>query len=333
MLPVDRGADHGRKRATAPALHVLELSPRPVEHVLGATGECPVDRLAAGLDRAQVAVASAVVVRGEEVQPLRRPSEQDALDPLGVVVLVHQRAFRELLGAARGVLLVVEEVLPLAHAHVEAVAEGLLDEHVLEVERLVGVLRIAVRGKLHAVRPAGVEHVAEEVHPHAAELEAVFVLLAAVPLLGRHGLGRLVAVGEAGLHLPADVDAEIAVGAGEEEVSVVARGGAVVAERAARRGVAQDVADDPADLAGALLGKPGLAVLGLEVLDLLGLLVGLAAECLDLGLEAVEAAVVDGRWCRSGRAVLCIRRCARGDEGEDKGNAARTHVANATRAP
>ena len=82
----------------------------------------------------------------------------------------------QLLRAARSVLFVIEEVLPLPSAQEESITERFLNEYILKVEWVVEVSAIAVRRELHAVGPTWIKHMTKEIDAHAPQLKATFVL-------------------------------------------------------------------------------------------------------------------------------------------------------------
>ncbi|MFN9957904.1 MAG: hypothetical protein ACK55I_32765, partial [bacterium] len=141
---------------------------------------------------------------------------------------------------------------------VEALAERLLHPDVRPSERGRAHRCIALVLELHPVGHALVEHVAEEVELHAPDLEPVRIRLRSCG----ERLGRRARVRVAHLDLPLEVQPEVSVGAGEDEVPVVARGRAVASEGRSLLAVRERVAHDAAHRLGALLREPPLAGLG-----------------------------------------------------------------------
>jgi hypothetical protein len=86
---------------------------------------------------------------------------------------------------------------------------------------------------------------------------------------------------EARLQEPVELEAEAAVGAGQEEVLVPAGGHAVLEQARPRVGVGQHVGHEAADLVGAALGEPVVADLRPQLVDLAGHLGLVLLEPLD----------------------------------------------------
>jgi len=104
------------------------------------------------------------------------------------------------------------------------------------------ILRVPVRGQDKLELELGISHVPGEGQLDPAQLESILVAVIGT-FVGRQMVAGAQVRNVAGLDLPAEVEAETAVGGLDEELAVVAGGGAVGGEAGAGVGVGQGVAD------------------------------------------------------------------------------------------
>ena len=195
-----------------------------------------------------------------------------------LVLLEHQEAARErravLAGADRPVVVHVDAdpgIHQLDLAEVRAAGDGCRAAVRVALVDVGGDLLVEAR--LHHVLEVAAEQVAVGPELEVRDVEAVAIVLAVEHRLRTRAAAGVVVAGadgaprEAALHEAADVHAEAAVVASQEEAVVPAGGHAAVAQVGALVAVGQDVADDVADLPGALLAEPLLALLAVEVGD------------------------------------------------------------------